>query len=150
MKELTYISLDCRPELREQAAQWFHEKWYVPTDAYLACMENFLSGKTPCGWYLCLDGEKIVGGLGVIKNDFHNRPDLTPNVCGVYTEPDYRCRGIAGRLLNMAVEALHTRGISPVYLLTDHTGFYERYGWRFLCPAQGNGEPEMSRMYIHD
>lgn len=150
MNELTCIGLDCRPELREQAAQWFHEKWGVPIDAYLDCMESFLSGKTPYGWYLCLDGERIVGGLGVIENDFHNRPDLTPNICAVYTEPDYRCRGIAGRLLTMAVEALRTRGISPVYLLTDHTGFYERYGWRFLCPVQGDGEPEMSRMYIHD
>ena len=27
------------------------------------------------------DGDNIVGGLGVIVNDFHNRKDLTPNVC---------------------------------------------------------------------
>lgn len=26
----------------------------------------------------------------------------------------------------MAVEDLRSEGISPVYLLTDHTGFYER------------------------
>ena len=35
------------------------------------------------------------------------------------------------------------------YLVTDHTGFYERYGWEFLCMVQGDGEPEMTRMYIH-
>lgn len=23
------------------------------------------------------------------------------------------------------------------------------YGWEFLCMVQGEGEPEMSRMYIH-
>ena len=27
------------------------------------------------------DGDNIVGGLGVIVNDFHNKKDLTPNVC---------------------------------------------------------------------
>ena len=32
---------------------------------------------------------------------------------------------------------------------TDHTGFYERYGWEFLCMVQGNDEDELSRMYIH-
>ena len=42
------------------------------------------------GWYLCLDSECIVGGLGVIENDFHDRKDLKPNVCAVYTEKEYR------------------------------------------------------------
>lgn len=32
---------------------------------------------------------------------------------------------------------------------TDHTFFYERYGWEFLCMVQGDGEPDMTRMYIH-
>ena len=41
------------------------------------------------------------------------------------------------------------KAITPIYLLTDHTDFYERYGWEFLCLVQGNDEPEMSRMYIH-
>ena len=50
-------------------------------------------------------------------------------------------------LLNLVVEDMRAKGISPLYLLTDHTGFYERYGWKFLCMVQGDGEPEMSRMY---
>ena len=60
-----------------------------------------------------------------------------------------RRRGIAGRLLGMAVEDLRGKGVSPVYLLTDHTGFYERYGWEFLCTAMGDGETEPSRIYVH-
>lgn len=46
-----------------------------------------------------LDGEQIIGGMGVIKNDFHDKKDLTPNVCAVYTEESYRKQGIAGVLL---------------------------------------------------
>lgn len=144
-----YITLREKPELMNPAAQWFNSKWGVPTEAYLECMEAYLGKETEYGWYLCLDGDKIIGGLGVIENDFHDRKDLTPNVCAVYTEEDYRSRGIAGHLLNMAVEDLRSKGVSPAYLLTDHTGFYERYGWEFLCMVQGDGEPDMSRMYIH-
>ncbi len=149
MKKYTYITLRERPELKETAAEWFHSKWRVPKDAYLECMDDFLSGKTEYGWYLCLFDEKIVGGMGVIENDFHNRKDLTPNICAVYTEEEHRCKGLAGHLLNMVVDDLRGKGISPVYLLTDHTGFYERYGWEFLCMVQGDDEPNMSRMYIH-
>ena len=67
----------------------------------------------------------------------------------MYTEEAYRNKGIAGILLNMTVNDLSQKGITPIYLVTDHIGFYERYGWEFLCMVQGNGEPEMSRMYIH-
>jgi len=149
MNRLQYVTLRETPELMNMAAEWFHSKWGVPTEAYLECMEAYLTKETELGWYLCLEGTQIVGGLGVIENDFHDRKDLTPNVCAVYTEESHRCRGIAGNLLNMAVEDLRTKGISPTYLVTDHTGFYERYGWDFLCMVQGDGEPDMTRMYIH-
>jgi hypothetical protein len=49
----------------------------------------------------------------------------------------------------MVVEDLRAKNISPVYLLTDHTGFYERYGWDFFAMVQGDGEEQMARMYIH-
>ena len=149
MAEFQYVTLREKPELTNTAAEWFHSKWGVPTEAYLECMEAYLSGKTELGWYLCLDNGQIVGGLGVIENDFHDRKDLTPNVCAVYTEENHRSQGIAGQLLNTAVEDLRSKGISPAYLVTDHTGFYERYGWEFLCMVQGDGEPDLTRMYIH-
>ena len=145
----SYITLREKPDIKETAAEWFHSKWHVPTEAYLECMDAYLKGETEHGWYLCLDGEKIVGGMGVIENDFHDRKDLTPNVCAVYTEEEYRRRGIAGHLLNMVVQDLREKGISPVYLVTDHIGFYERYGWEFLCMVQGDGEPDLTRMYYH-
>lgn len=147
--ELTYITLRDKPEWEEKAAAWFHSKWGVPEEAYIECMTDYLNGATEYGWYLCADGDRIVGGLGVIENDFHDRKDLTPNVCAVYTEEAYRGKGIAGRLLNMAMDDLRSKGVSPVYLVTGHTGFYERYGWEFLCMVQGDGEEHMSRMYIH-
>ena len=147
--ELTYITLRDKPEWKEKAAAWFHSKWGVPEEAYIECMTDYLNGATEHGWYLCTDGNWIIGGLGVIENDFHDRKDLTPNVCAVYTEEAYRGKGIAGRLLNTAVDDLRSKGVSPVYLVTGHTGFYERYGWEFLCMVQGDGENHMSRMYVH-
>lgn len=149
MNKYEYIDLMTRPELKGAAAKWFHEKWGVLEDAYIECMDAYLSGETKNGWYLCLCGEDIVGGLGVIDNDFHDRKDFAPNVCAVYTEEAHRCQGIAGELLHMVAEEMRAKGVSPLYLLTDHTSFYERYGWEFLCMAQGDGEEKPSRMYIH-
>ena len=147
--EYQYITLREKPELKDTAAEWFHSKWGVPKEAYLECMNAYLDKETEYGWYLCMDGDQIIAGMGVIENDFHDRKDLTPNVCAVYTDEKYRGQGIAGKLLQMTVEDLRSKGIMPVYLVTDHIGFYERYGWEYLCMVQGDDEPDMTRMYIH-
>ena len=144
------IRLKDQPELLTAAAQWFHEKWGIPPEAYLESMQQCLAGNHPVPqWYLALEQDRISGGLGVIENDFHNRKDLTPNVCAVYTEEDRRLQGIAGALLARVCSDMKEQGIDTLYLLTDHTSFYERYGWEFFCMVQGDGEPEPSRMYIH-
>lgn len=149
MNTYKYINLRQNPQLKEPAAVWFHSKWGVPQEAYEECMAAYLNRETEYGWYLCLDGDNIVGGLGVIENDFHNRKDLAPNICAVYTEEEYRCKGIAGHLLDMVVEDMKSKGITPIYLITDHTSFYERYGWEFLCMVQEEEHSDMIRMYVH-
>lgn len=149
MNDYTYVNLRQKPELKEKAATWFHDKWKIPQEAYRECIESYINKETEYGWYLCLDFGHIIGGLGVIENDFHNRKDLRPNICALYVEKEYRRQGIAGQLLDLAVKDMKSKKIIPIYLITDHTNFYERYGWEFLCMVQGDNEPNMTRMYIH-
>lgn len=151
MNEYKIIILQQQPELKERAAEWFHQKWGIPKEAYLESMEDCLKNTSPVPqWYCVMDGESIIAGLGVIENDFHDRKDLTPNVCAVYVEEAYRKQGIAGKMLNFVCDEFRKNGIGTLYLVTDHTSFYERYGWNFLCMVQGDGEPDMTRMYIHE
>lgn len=41
------------------------------------------------------------------------------------------------------------RGVDTLYLVTDHTSFYERYGWEFLCMVQEEDGPDHLRLYVH-
>lgn len=134
-------------ELAAEAAAWFHSKWGIPLAAYQESMAECLAGGAVPEWYLAREGEAILGGCGVIENDFHERKDLRPNVCAVFVEPEHRCRGIAGALLDFVCRDYHRRGIDTLYLLTDHEHFYERYGWEFFCHALGDGEETPSRLY---
>ncbi|MBQ2990482.1 MAG: GNAT family N-acetyltransferase, partial [Clostridia bacterium] len=86
MSKVSIVSIAQRPQLLERAADWFHAKWGIPRAAYEKSMRGSLESEAvPC-WLVALDGETIVGGLGVIENDFHQRKDLAPNVCAVYVE----------------------------------------------------------------
>ena len=150
MCEYHIMNLREKPQGKQKAAQWFHEKWNVPVDAYLESIEESLNSENPVPqWYLAVKEEQIIGGIGVIENDFHDRKDLTPNVCAVYVEEEFRCRGIAGKMLETVCRDMKEKGIDTLYLITDHDSFYERYGWEFYCMVQGDGEEEMTRMYVH-
>lgn len=144
------IKIQEQPELRNTVANWFHKKWNIPSEAYLESIDECLKNENAVPqWYIAMVGEKIVGGLGVIENDFHNRKDLTPNVCAIYVEEEYRCQGIAGKMLDFVCNDMKEKNINVLYLITEHTSFYERYGWEFLCMVQGDGEEELTRMYMH-
>ena len=149
MDHYTFLSLRQQPTLKYKASKWFESKWQIPFNAYLDRMNDYITHQNEYGWYLCLYRQKIIGGLGVIENDFHDRKDLSPNICAVYVEEDFRDQGIAGKLLDAAVQDLKINNISPVYLVTDLIGFYEHYGWTFLCMVNSDSG-ELNRMYMHE
>ena len=145
------VNLIDEPKLKSAAARFFHDKWGIPIEEYIKSMdESLLKLKAVPQWYLAIEDNQIISGLGVIENDFHDRKDLSPNVCAVYVEENRRCLGIAGNLLNHACDDMKKRGISTLYLVTDHTSFYERYDWKFFCMVQVDEQPYLSRMYIHN
>lgn len=150
-ESLEFLSIRDHPELAANSAEWFHSCWHIPLSAYSESTAECIDGNSAVPqWYIVRSGEKIVAGLGVIENDFHDRKDLTPNVCAVFVDEEYRCCGIAGQMLDFVCKDMSSKGIRTLYLLTDHTSFYERYGWKYLCPAMGDGESEPSRMYIKE
>lgn len=163
--EYQIIKLRGRPELVPEAAHWFQHTFGVPEEAYRESMEEMLSNCSEFAcelgslfprsgnnvvvpqWYIALDGDTVIAGMGVIENDFHDRKDLAPNVCAVYTDEPYRGQGIARALLETVCADMGLLGVDTLYLLTNHTSLYERYGWEFYCMANGGDGP--ARIYIH-
>ena len=144
------IHISERPELIPELAAWFSEKWGIAREEYESSMNSALTGSTPTPeWYAVISEGEIIGGAGVIENDFHPRRDLAPNVCAVFVEPEFRGQGIAGHILEHICSDMKGQGVDTLYLVTDHTGFYERYGWEYLCPVVSFGEDRPSRIYIH-
>ena len=151
MHSFTLIKLRENPAYAVRAARWFHEKWGIPLSAYEESIAACMNGGAPVPqWYIFVQDGAICAGAGVIENDFHDRKDLAPNVCAVYVEPAQRGHGTARALLNAVCADMAALGVKTLYLLTDHTEFYERCGWRFLCMAQGDGEEQPARMYVHE
>ena len=145
------LRLSDYPQYKEMAAQWFSEKWQIPVEAYLESIQISIDQRHASPqWYIVLNENKhLIAGAGVIDNDFHERKDLTPNLCALFVEENYRNQNIAKHILDFVREDLSNQGIQTLYLITDHTEFYEKCGWRFLMLVKDE-EGEMVRMYVAD
>lgn len=148
MTELMVRKLREEPALSGRAARWFSSKWNIPVEAYEKSIRSCIEKKKGIPqWYVILDtDEQIAAGAGVIENDFHDRPDLSPNLCALFVEENCRKKGIARYILDFIREDMRKMGVKKLYLVTDHTDFYEKCGWEFLTMVRDDeGKPE--RLY---
>ena len=91
------ISIARHPDLIPAAAKWFNEKWQIPIEAYVESMNAALTDANGVPtWYVILDRDRIIAGLGVIDNDFHKRPDLTPTCARYTSRENTECAGWRG------------------------------------------------------
>lgn len=127
-------SIKDKPEYKNKAIDWFSSKWGVPKIEYEKSFTEALSGNEPLPqWYIALNDEgRIIGGCGLIENDFVDRTDLKPYLCALFVEPPYRMQRIAFLLLLNARRHAHELGFEKIYLCTDHTNFYEKCDWHHI------------------
>ena len=77
MKKYEMIKIQEHEELKERAADWFHAKWQILKEAYIESMEEcLLNTQAVPQWYIAMKNDEIIGGLGVIENDFHDRKEF--------------------------------------------------------------------------
>jgi len=149
MKE-NIISLREHPEMLEQFIAVFSSH-YGNAELYCDCMTASLSAESPLPqWYLAIrPNHEVAGCAGLITNDFISRMDLYPWLCALFVEEAFRHRGIAGALIEHIAKSTADMGFRKLYCATDHTGFYEHFGFNFI----GTGyHPwgETSRIYCRE
>lgn len=149
MEKIYIKKVSDNSDLIENAAQWFSSKWSISKELYMESLDLSIHNKDKVPqWYLVVnENNDIIAGAGVIDNDFHKRKDLTPNICALYVEKDYRGRSISKCLLAYIKEDLYNLGYKEVYLITDHVGFYEKYNWEFFDMVE-ELDGEKTRMYV--
>lgn len=82
--------------------------------------------------YLLVDGDALISFLTLARRDCIADETLAPWIGFVHTAPEYRGHRYVGRLLDHAVQTAGAHGAERVYICTDHTGLYEKYGFTYM------------------
>jgi len=144
---LTIISLRQQPEQLELFLNFFVRHWHNEA-VYRDCLTACLSSASPLPqWYLLVNqADDIIGGAGLITNDFISRMDLWPWLCALYIEELYRGKAYGKELIEHVRREAARLGFAHLYLCTGHIGYYEKYDFEYL----GDGHhpwSESSRIY---
>ncbi len=94
---------------------------------------------------ILLDNQNLVGFISIFPTDGDERKDLSPWYATMYVKKEYRGNGYS-RILNNAILAeARKRNIARLYLKTDLTNYYEKFGAIYLDTLQ-SGE----KLYYFD
>ncbi|WP_129139447.1 GNAT family N-acetyltransferase [Modicisalibacter coralii] len=93
----------------------------------------------PIAWVAMVAGQPVAtSALRVC--DLDGREDLTPWLAGVFVMPEYRGRGIASKVCEVAERQAWSWNVETLYLHTpDQQALYRKRGWRRLETADWNG-----------
>lgn len=145
------ISVRENPVWKDRAITYFQKSWNsVLPVIYEDCINHCIHTRNPLPqWYLLVKDDEIAGCAGLITNDFISRMDLYPWLCALYIEEKFRGNNYSALLIEKTKDDARKGGFANLYLSTDHTGFYEKQGFRYI--GQGyHPWGEESRIYEID
>ncbi|MCX2582197.1 MULTISPECIES: GNAT family N-acetyltransferase [unclassified Pedobacter] len=146
--EMRILSVRHNPEYKEIAIKYLQESWPdISPIIYENCISNCLSANQFLPqWYLLEKGGEIIGCAGLITNDFISRMDLYPWICAIFIEEKHRGNAYGALLIDKAKADTKAAGFKHLNLCTDHIGYYEKYGFKYIGQGYHPWEEE-SRIY---
>lgn len=143
MLKLAYLA--DHPEVIAVLARWHHAEWGGlisdwPLEVAEAELRSHTARRALSTTIVALDERQPVGSASLLEEDMPAMPPLSPWLASVYVAPEYRARGIGGRLVGRIIEEASAQGVRRLHLFTTSARrYYEPRGWRVLQPIRFRG-----------
>ncbi|HCZ9099638.1 TPA: GNAT family N-acetyltransferase [Klebsiella michiganensis] len=82
--------------------------------------------------FVAVEGERLLGTVGLWRCDLISRQDLYPWMAALYVAPEARWQGLAGKLQQHVIGYARAQGYTELFLYSACRDFYERFGWQYI------------------
>ena len=121
--------LEVKEHTVAQLRNWNFEDWETP----------FVARSKGC----------IVAMATIMKTDYYPLPEIYPWISTVFVTENHRGNRISGKLIDFANQYAAQLGFSKTYIPSEHTGLYEKYGYRYVRDIVNYGG-DTDRLYAKD
>ncbi|MBD5494662.1 MAG: GNAT family N-acetyltransferase [Lachnospiraceae bacterium] len=83
--------------------------------------------------------DEIIGFCTFLKTDYYPENRYSPWISTIFVDEKYRGKRISERMINKVIEYAKEQNFSKVYIPSDMTGFYEKYGFQKIDELQNYG-----------
>lgn len=153
LKEINIINLLDKQEFENDISFWIWEEWHKQEGTSLEDIKfrtRHSQGRndTP-QTFVAIYKNELIGTVSLWNNERAYTQNLRPWLACLYVKSEYRNQGLGEYLQKFAIEKVKDLGFDCLYLMTEHKGYYEKFGWKFVENAP-LGRNETNRIYKFD
>lgn len=122
------------PQHEQQVTEWLWQAFGTPDsrDFFASIITTSQrEGEMPLT-FVAVEGEKLVGTVGLWRCDLISRQDLYPWLAALYIDENQRRHGLGAKLQQHVIEHVRELGYPQLYLYSACKGYYERFGWQYI------------------
>lgn len=128
------VPLYAVPQHEQQVTDWLWQAFGTPDsrDFFASIITTSQrEGEMPLT-FVAVEGEKLVGTVGLWRCDLISRQDLYPWLAALYIDENQRGHGLGAKLQQHVIEHARELGYPQLYLYSACKGYYERFGWQYI------------------
>lgn len=128
------VPLYAMPQYAEQVTDWIWQAFGTSDsrDFFASIVATSQrEGQLPLT-FVAVEGEKLVGTVGLWRCDLISRQDLYPWLAALYIDENQRGRGLGAKLQQHIIEHARALGYPQLYLYSACKDYYERFGWEYI------------------
>ncbi len=97
--------------------------------------------------FALLDGQEICGFCTLLKTDYYPENRYFPWISTVFVDEEKRGARLSDKMIDAAALYAKELGFSKVYIPSDMTGFYEKYGFEKIDELM-NYAGDMDQIFV--
>lgn len=107
------------------------EEFYIKVNNKIAKIKGNLDNPKYCKLIL-VNNSTLIGFISIFEHDGDERLDLSPWYATMFIKKDYRGNGYSKLLNDAILKEAKNRGFRRIYLKTELSNYYEKFGARYL------------------
>ncbi len=151
--KIEIIKLTEKNEMFDTLVDWYNDMWgireEISVEQIITFLENSLfEDRLPQTFVAIRNGEPVGVYQLSVFDDLMHRHDLYPWLINLYVPKEARGLGVSKVMIESIQGNAKKLGLNELYLYTEHSELYERYGWEFVEEVNTFKEgASMERLY---